>query len=428
MIPYVSQKKIINFLPLLVLYILLLIFFSNKDFIQDEERYIQYANNIVEGYYTPKELTRLTNGPGYPLILVPFAIFKAPIVYAKFLNALFLFFAVYYFYLTLSIFLNRNKAIIYSYFLGLYPPVIRYLLLIQPEVFTYFLFCLFIYYLFYTRENFKKIIILGSIFGLIILTRVLFGWVALAGIIFYLSYLFIKKNSAIKLYTYIFLTALLFCLPYLTYTYSLTGKIFYWSTNSGDVLYWMSSPIDGEYGNPPNEEYSSKIFFKKFSQRDKFYSEFKNVISEYDRDSIKMKKALSNIKKYPFNYLRNCFFNTSRLIFNFPNSFEYQNPKNLAYIIPNSFLLFLFIFSIYPTIKLREHIPYSFYFILFIFIVYLGGSIFVSAVGRFSIVIVPLVLFNILYIYTLHISIKLKIIGIKNIQNVYDNNNINGKD
>ena len=37
--------------------------------------------------------------------------------------------------------------------------------------------------------------------------------------------------------------------PYLGYTYHLTGKMFYWSSFGGNNLYWMSSPYPEEYGN-----------------------------------------------------------------------------------------------------------------------------------------------------------------------------------
>ncbi len=43
--------------------------------------------------------------------------------------------------------------------------------------------------------------------------------------------------------------ALIWCVPYLLMTYSLTGKPFYWGSSGGLSLYWMSTPYDTEMGD-----------------------------------------------------------------------------------------------------------------------------------------------------------------------------------
>ncbi len=49
------------------------------------------------------------------------------------------------------------------------------------------------------------------------------------------------------------LLAFLFTVPWLIYTYSLTGRVFYWSNSGGANLYWMSSSATGEWGDWFNE-------------------------------------------------------------------------------------------------------------------------------------------------------------------------------
>src|SRR5678815_2156349 len=39
------------------------------------------------------------------------------------------------------------------------------------------------------------------------------------------------------------------CIRDRVYTYCLTHKMLYWAANSGDNLYWMSSPYKDEYGS-----------------------------------------------------------------------------------------------------------------------------------------------------------------------------------
>ena len=405
-------KTKLIFLPLLIFYIILVFSFSKNEFEQDEKRYVEYAQNISAGYYSPHNQVKLTNGPGYPLILVPFIVTNSPLLSIKLLNALLLFSAIIFFYLSIIDFSKNKSAIIFTYLLGLYPPILRYLVLIQPEVFTYFLFCVFLYSLYRIQKNktylLGKIVFSSSIFALIILTRVMFGWVALVGALFYIAISFKTKRNDLKVYSLIFFISLTFCLPYLIYTYSLTHRIFYWSTNSGDVLYWMSSPYEGEYGNSPNEEISVKMMYKSNSLRYNFFQSFKDVHSEFDRDNIEMQKALDNIKKYPLSYIKNCILNVGRLVYNYPNSFEFQNPKTLVYIVPNSFIVVLFIFSTYPLILLRKNIPMIIYFLVFIFLVYIGGSIFVTGIGRFTIVIIPLVFSQIVYTFTQNLTLTLK--------------------
>ncbi len=408
------NKSYLFFLPLLVIYILLVILFSQNNFVHDEARYIEFAKNLTHGHYSPTNQIKLTNGPGYPLLLFPFVAAHTPIIFLKLLNAFLLFFSVILFYLTIIQYLKSSLAIFFAYLLGLYPPVLRHLLLIQPEVFVYFLFCSFIFILFNTKSNdsleIKPILKLSAILTMIILTRVLFGWVALTGLVFYFILYLFKKNKLFKSYALIFLLSLLFCVPYLVYTYSLTGKIFYWSTNAGGVLYWMTSPYPGEYGNYPNENISKKILFKKGSPHYKYRQQLQNITSEFDRDNARMEKALSNLKKYPLNYLKNWMSNIARLVFNIPNSFEFEHPKKFIYIIPNSILLYLLILTVYPLVKGRKNAHQNVYLLVFIFLVYLGGSSLLTAGASYSIVIIPLLYFQIIFVFTQLINIRFSLV------------------
>ncbi len=91
----------LRLLPFLLIYIGIIYFYSGDELIADAVRYHAYAENIVQGYYTPKEAPRLGNGPGYPILLAPFVAMNAPLVLMRIPNAFFLYFGLVYFFYTL---------------------------------------------------------------------------------------------------------------------------------------------------------------------------------------------------------------------------------------------------------------------------------------------------------------------------------------
>ena len=73
------MKTIKIFLPLLFFYGFIIIAFSPDEFVYDEGRYIKFATYLSEGHYSPRDRIDLTNGPGYPLLLLPFLALKIPL-------------------------------------------------------------------------------------------------------------------------------------------------------------------------------------------------------------------------------------------------------------------------------------------------------------------------------------------------------------
>src|SRR5215467_7456599 len=74
------------FLPFLIFYIAYVIYFITDGVSGDQPRYLMYADNLIHGFYSPPELD-LRNGPGYPIILVPFVALHLPFVSMTILNA-----------------------------------------------------------------------------------------------------------------------------------------------------------------------------------------------------------------------------------------------------------------------------------------------------------------------------------------------------
>ena len=203
-----------------------------------------FATNLSKGYYSPKNDPNIWNGPGYPIILIPFVLFKLPFLNAKLINALFLFMAVFYFNQTLRSYIDDRSVLGLSYIFGLYPPFMRQIHLILSETLVFFLICGFIFHIcrLYQRKRKKHIHMLFASFflGYLALTKIFFGYVITAGFSLFLLLFLIKKTIVLKRNVLVYLIAFSICIPWLIYTYSLTGKIFYWGNSGGMSIYWMS--------------------------------------------------------------------------------------------------------------------------------------------------------------------------------------------
>ena len=83
------------FLPFLVLYIIFVLIFPTTGHQGDEERYLMFANNLVNGFYSPPAPDiNLTNGPGWPIILMPFIALGLPLITITIANAFFYYLSI----------------------------------------------------------------------------------------------------------------------------------------------------------------------------------------------------------------------------------------------------------------------------------------------------------------------------------------------
>jgi hypothetical protein len=364
--------------------------FSKEPFQGDEERYITFAQNLSHGYYSPPPPDiNLWNGPGYPIILIPFVMLKTPYIYIKLLNAVFLYFTLILFFLTLKSYIrNHNSVVTITIIMGfLMPYYTREMVNMVTESFTLFLVSSFIYSVCTMFSNFSRYKLLVSSFLLsyLCLTKIIFGYVILvAGLIFILLSL-VNKSRKVKISIFLFILSILFSLPYLTYTYSITHKIYYWGNSGGDSMYWMSSPYQDEFGSWQSMSFESESIRKNHSAFFESISGLKGI----DRDTALKNKAVENIKRYPKKYLINWFSNIERLLFNFPISHEYQKPNFM--LVPMILLSSVMVFLIYPTIKFAGHIPFEIIFLLIFSLIYIFISSLVAVYIRQFVILFPVV-------------------------------------
>lgn len=400
---------ILKLLPLLLLYIVLVVILSSAPFQGDEGGYVAIADRLSQGHYSPISDIKLWWGPGYPIVLTPFVYFKIPWLVAKFLNALFLFGALLYLNKTLTLWLQETCALFFTYILGIYPPFLRELHLLLSENLVFFLICGFMFHFCkFCREEkgFWLHLLAAALFlGYLALTKVFFGYVIISGLLSFLILFLLKKKEHYKRTTLMYLLALTICLPYLKYTYFVTGKIFYWGTSGGMSLYWMSTPYEDEWGS----WFSSKDVQEdpKLARHREFFDKIAGF-SEVERDAEFKKQAIYNIIHHPTKYFVNWIANIGRLLFSYPFSHGQDRLTTYFYLIPNMFIVVLFVLSIYPAFLRWKVIPFEIYALLYFSTITFGGSSIISAYDRQFRILVPIILLWISFLYTRAIKIEIR--------------------
>ena len=364
-----------RFLPLLFLYIFIVLIAHTKTFQGDEGRYVMFATNLSNGYYSPLDKVYLWNGPGYPIVLLPFVLLKLPWLAAKLLNPLFLFMAILYFYSTLRLYMMDRPALFISYLLGLYPPLYRYIHWLLTEQLAVFLVCGFLFHfckLYQINKSSRSHKLLASLYlGYLALTKVFFGYVILSGMLMYLGLYLWQKRTIFKKTLLVYVFALICCMPYLLYTYSLTGKVYYWGNSGGIALYLMSTSYEGGYGDWNVLHKHGHDIYKGI-----------NKSSPVEIDEEFKKQAINNIIKNPANYFKNWLANIGRYLFNYPLSYETQKLSSYFYFIPSMFLIVASVICIYPTYLGRKFIPFEIYALLVFGLISFAGSSFVFVLNR----------------------------------------------
>ena len=372
----------------------------------DEPRYLQYAHNLLHGYFSPKEKLDLWSGPGYPLCLAPFIKMGFSVLQLRLLNAIMQYVSIVVLYKTLLIWVNPKKAFWFSLAWAFYYVAYKEMLYVYTETLTSLVIILIAYTLAKTRIRKSKIdslqayILPGILLGFLALVKIVFGYVILFCFLVLTILYLIKKSKATLKFAFVFLLAFLTTLPYLAYTHHLTGRFFYWGNSGGMSLYWMSTPIENEYGDWNDDhfraycDYDTSMpcnadYFAKGHQAD--YDQIYKLEGVARDDAFKQ-KAVENIKLHPAKYLRNIVANMGRLFFGLPNSYSTVRMQQLWRIIPNAFLFCIFLISIFLGAKqFRKHPP-EIQVLLLVLFTYLSATLLVSAQQRQLYVVLPLIL------------------------------------
>ncbi len=397
------MKPLLRLLPLLIIYILLVTVPDIPDAARtDGDRYMWFAGNLTEGFYSPADQINLWSGPGYPIALMPVVGLNLPMAAARLLNVGFLFAAAVYFFLLLRKYVGTGWATVATYVLGLWPPALKLLPKLMTEPLTVFLICGFAFHLarMHRSEERRRLhmVLASALLAYLALTRVIFGYVIPVALIFAAIAYLVTRSGSWKRDILVCCLALLMCMPYLGYTYSLTGRAFYWSSSGGMSLYWMSTPHEGELGDWHNMRYA--LNHPEISKTHaEFFAELGGMTAVEKDDALRA-RAIENIRAHPAKYFRNWIANLGRLAVNLPYSYTRQKLQNLLDIIPSMLLLAFAALLIRPAWRGRRRIPHELFMLLAVGLIYLGGSSLVSAFQRFQLPLVPIGLMWISFVVT----------------------------
>lgn len=389
------------FSPFLVLYILLIVA-GHKDLMEgDEGRYYMYAQNLLHGFYSPKEEVFLWNGPGYPLLLMPFVGLNLPLVVPVVFNALFQYISLVFLFKTLLLFTGKKIAFVASLFWAFYYVAFKEMTGLLTEPLTNMLICLFVYYvsIAFLLSKVRALIISGILLGYLMLTKVVFGYVVLGLLIILLGVFLFRRTPAVGKSVSVIIIAFVVCLPYLLYTWHLTGRIFYWGNSGGMSLYWASNPVEQEFGDWNDDHFMAYCgydttmpcnaeLFAKYHQAD--YDSIYRYTGVARDDAFK-RKGMQNIMQFPVKYVKNCIANTGRLFFNLPYSYHYQRFQNLLRIPPGAVVMIMLLFSIYSSLIEARRTPFLIWFFQGLLFCFLVVSVMLSATQRQLTTAVPLI-------------------------------------
>ncbi len=418
-----TRNPFLLFVPFLAVAILLVLLSPPNGTTGDENRYLMFAQHLLHGFYSwPAPNIDLGYGPGYPILLVPFLAFHSPFIFIGLMNAVFYYFSIILLFKSLQSFLSFRLTLICCLFWGCFYNLYESIHLILPETFTAFLISLLLYNIvsgFNSKSpkiaN-KYIYASGITIGFIALTKIIFGYVLLTMLVVCtVIWILNLTNKNYKRAFAVCVIALITTSPYLVYTFHITNRIFYWGTTGGENLYSISTPFHDEYGSwiqypmgpqskPDLIPGSEEVILLKHKK------DFDSIL-KYEgvkRDSVYTKIALDNIEAHPVKFLKNCFSNVGRILFNYPYSYTLQKNTTLLRIPLNGIVVVCSLFCLIPTFINWRKLIFPIRFLLFFIFLYLGASVLASAETRMFTIAVPILLFWIFYIFQKSIKISLK--------------------
>lgn len=406
------QSPYLFFSPFLVIFIVWVFLFHSDGTWGDEAQYLTLARNLIHGFYSPPAPEiNIPVGPGYPLILTPFVAFNLPLISIALLNAFLYYLSIVLLFKSLRRVVTFPLALGFSLYWALYYNAYRELkMIVQPEILTSFLISLLTYWLLISydknisvKSQHRYLYASGFVLGFLVLTKIIFGYVLIFLTLGMFIILLINgKNKNYRKGFVLLLIAFTIQLPYLFYTYSLTGKVFYWGTTGGTNLYWMSNPNTGEYGDwwtltekyNPLAEMNPNYYESLRANHIKDWEEY-NKYNYYShiQDSLFKSIAIKNIKSNPIKFIQNCFSNVGRILFDYPYSYRLQDYKDLLRLPHNGIIIVIALFCLIPTLINWRKLIFPIRFMLLLVLLYLGGSVLGSASLRMFTKIVPVILF-----------------------------------
>ena len=141
----ITKNPFLLFSPFLILFIIVAIIFPTNGRSGDEVKYLELAQNLVHGFFSPPPPDiNLGNGPGYPIFLMPFIALHLPLITITLMNAILYYLSTVLLFKLLLQVTTFNKSLIFSIFWAFYINLYKWIPLVYTEIFVPFLVVLFI--------------------------------------------------------------------------------------------------------------------------------------------------------------------------------------------------------------------------------------------------------------------------------------------
>jgi hypothetical protein len=402
------KRAIPIFAILAVGYAICIAHFCIKPVHCDEGRYVTDSRALLQ-IETGKLQLSLWSGPGYPLVLVPLSAMSLPLTVARVANAFFLFGALIALFASFRRFMADGPATAAAFLVGMYPPLFNDALNAQTEVLTFLLISLCALCVLNVSKNNRlhKPVALAAIFAFafLALTKILFGYVLLVALVVSAGAGIVFKRKYWMHMSAVLLGSLIVCAPWLGYTWSKTGKVFYWGTPGELSLYWMSTPFSGEYGDwhapeefavQPELALHHKAFFDSLSRFDPIR-----------RNNILRSTAIHTIMTHPAKYAGNVALNMGRMLFSFPFSYTPQKTSTLVFVLSNLWIVAFFPVALIATLRRWHSVPDEIKLLLLLVGIAFGGSALMSAYVRQFTVLTPVVFIWFAFVNARLINVRL---------------------
>lgn len=325
-----SPASALWLLPLLGLYVVVCAVWQPRPGpVHDEAPLLGYAHKLLEGGYVQDDayvrpMRFLWHPPGLPLVLSPLVALEIPLAAIRCSAALFLLGAVLAFHRLLRTRLARRPALVWSYAFGLYGPALAMLPELHKDLLAVLLVALAMLGLTRGLAEGRAAWLLGAgvSLGALALTRAEYGWVllgmtAIAAVRWALPG---EGAAAARRLVACGLVALAVSSPWLAYTHSVTGKLFYWGNSAGLSLFWMSPTARGETGEWHPRRH---VMWDPALRGERRLFRHLSTLPPLEADAELRRRALANVRADPWRYGRNLAANFSRLFFLVPMRYGY---------------------------------------------------------------------------------------------------------
>jgi hypothetical protein len=299
----------------------------------DEWRYVHYANNLLHGFYSPRDRVFISNGPAYPLFLAPF-LAAGWLDGARYANAVFHALSLVYAWLVLNARLKVPWSLAAVGLLFLYLPTSEFLPLLYTELSCFFLVCAWTYHALNIDQARFQTSIAGVYLAVLALTKVIFGYVLVAFLaIALVNAVWTRSKRAWRRHAAAAGLALVLCVPYLAYTYSLTGRFFHWNSLGPNSFYWLTTPYPEEVGdwyhqgwvqqNPILRAHHLALFEEAsgLAKNPNLSAEEQVLnLSTPEANDLFARAARKNVREHPLKFAKNWLYNLVRLFLDVPVS------------------------------------------------------------------------------------------------------------